>query len=594
MSRATAARCAIYTRKSSDEGLEQEFNSLHAQREACEAYITSQKHEGWTCLPETYDDGGLSGATMERPALQRLLDDIRQGKVDVVVVYKVDRLTRALSDFARIVETFDGHGVSFVSVTQQFNTTSSMGRLTLNVLLSFAQFEREVTGERIRDKIAASKKKGMWMGGTVPLGYDVVDRKLVVNKTEARTVRTIFRRYVELGSLSVLKRDLDAQGIVSKARKPVTGNRPGGLSLSIGGLAVMLRNPAYIGVTRHKDNTYPGEHKAIISQDLWNQVQATLKANSITRRTGTQAIDPSLLAGLVFDSEGHRLIPSHANKSGRRYRYYVSRPLIVQPGDTTQGIRLPAPRLERVISNRLRALFADSGQVLDMLMTQTAADANLDANAQVSGAQEPGRQMPGVQAQQSLISQANTLAVGWEKQSQAKLRAILLALVARIDITTSRIRIHIVPGRFKDVLEREPEPLPPASTITSRRHWKTLSAPVQFKRRGSELRLVIGNATQSQDTKPDPALVKLMVRAHRFRELLIHNEGQSLEAIAKAEGINCSYFTRVLRLAWLAPDLTRAILDGQHPSNLIAETLRRNSNHLPVSWTDQREWIVAA
>jgi len=281
-------RCAIYTRKSSEEGLEQDFNSLDAQREACTAFIASQKHEGWTTLPEMYDDGGFSGATIERPAFQRLLADVGEGKIDVVVVYKVDRLTRSLSDFAKIVDIFDRRDVSFVSVTQQFNTTTSMGRLTLNILLSFAQFEREVTGERIRDKIAASKKKGMWMGGLPSLGYDIQDRKLVINEAEAKTVQYIFRRYTELKSVRLLKADLDAQGIVSKSRKASDGTRYGEKPIARGALYLMLQNRIYRGEIVHKDKNYPGEHEAIIDEALWSEVQAILAGNRADRILGTK------------------------------------------------------------------------------------------------------------------------------------------------------------------------------------------------------------------------------------------------------------------------------------------------------------------
>src|SRR6202041_3057850 len=276
-------RCAVYTRKSSEEGLEQEFNSLDAQREACEAYIVSQRHEGWITLAAGYDDGAYSGGTMERPALQRLLEDIRARKIEIVVVYKVDRLTRSLADFAKIVEILDAQGVSFVSVTQAFNTTSSMGRLTLNILLSFAQFEREVTGERIRDKIAASKKKGMWMGGLPSLGYDVKDRKLIVNETEAATVRHIFRRYVELKSVRELKEDLDCAGIVSKIRTASDGSPYGGQSLARGALYLMLQNRIYRGEIVHKGKSYPGDHEAIIDETLWGDVQTILSGNRVPR-----------------------------------------------------------------------------------------------------------------------------------------------------------------------------------------------------------------------------------------------------------------------------------------------------------------------
>ncbi|GLK76459.1 hypothetical protein GCM10008171_17130 [Methylopila jiangsuensis] len=292
-------RCAVYPRKSSEQGLEQEFNSLDAQREACEAYVASQRHEGWILSPVLYDDGGFSGGSMERPALQRLLADIAAGEIDVVVVYKVDRLTRALSDFARIVELFDRHRVSFVSVTQAFNTTTSMGRLTLNVLLSFAQFEREITGERIRDKIAASKKKGMWMGGQPPLGYDVRERKLVVNEAEAANVRSIFRRYIELGSVRELKAELDASSVISKLRMAADGSRYGGKPFSRGALYLMLSNRIYRGDIVHKTEVYPGEHAAIVDEALFAEAQSILADNRVERTTGSTAAEPSLLAGIV-------------------------------------------------------------------------------------------------------------------------------------------------------------------------------------------------------------------------------------------------------------------------------------------------------
>src|SRR5215831_11234285 len=312
-------RCAIYTRKSSDEGLDQEFNSLRAQREACEAFINSQRHEGWVCLPAVYDDGGFSGATMDLPALRRLLADITAGRVDIVVVYKIDRLTRSLTDFAKIVDILDARGASFVSVTQQFNTTTSMGRLTLNILLSFAQFEREVI--RIRDKIAASKKKGMWMGGVPPLGYRVHDRKLVIVDGEAEIVRTIFRRYAELGSVRLLKEELEARGIKSKSWTSASGRLIGGKAFSRGALYLILQNRLYRGEVVHKGNSHPGEHTPILDPPLWEAVQAQLAGNVAERNSGTNTRPPSLLAGMLFDGDGNRITPTHVVKQGTRYHY---------------------------------------------------------------------------------------------------------------------------------------------------------------------------------------------------------------------------------------------------------------------------------
>ncbi len=326
--RARRLRCAIYTRKSSDEGLEQEFNSLHAQREACEAFIASQRHEGWHVLSAHYDDGGFSGGTMDRPALQRLLADIGAGKIDVVVVYKIDRLTRSLFDFAKIVEAFDAKGVSFVSVTQQFNTTTSMGRLTLNVLLSFAQFEREVTSERIRDKIAASKQKGMWMGGAVPLGYDAVNRKLRINAEEAKTVRLLFELYLKLGSVRQLQEECQRLGLRTKLRTMLDGRQSGGTAFSRGHLYRILSNPIYIGRIPHKGRSYEGEHDAIIDAETWDKVQAQLAMNAGRKRGRASSKHPSLLAGLLFTAEGVPFTPSHAVNHGRRYRYYVERSLL--------------------------------------------------------------------------------------------------------------------------------------------------------------------------------------------------------------------------------------------------------------------------
>src|ERR1700736_1809495 len=310
-------RCAIYTRKSSDEGLEQEFNSLDAQREACEAYIVSQRHAGWVALADMYDDGGLSGGTMERPARKRLLEDIKASKVQTVVVYKVDRLTRSLSDFAKIVDIFDARNASFVSVTQQFNTTTSMGRLTLNMLLSFAQFERDIAGERIRDKIAASKKKGMWMGGNVPLGYDVKDRKLIANETEASTVRVIFRRYAELGSVALLRAELDQQDFVSKRREGASGRLAGGQHFSRGALYLMLQNRIYRGDIVHQGTAYPGQHKAILDPELWQIVQDMLAANRQERALGVGAEAPSLLAGLIVDADGNPMTSTPCHKESQ-------------------------------------------------------------------------------------------------------------------------------------------------------------------------------------------------------------------------------------------------------------------------------------
>ncbi|RYG88394.1 MAG: recombinase family protein [Alphaproteobacteria bacterium] len=354
MSKPATVRCAVYTRKSSEEGLEQEYNSLHAQRDACEAYVKSQVGEGWTCLRTAYDDGGISGGTMDRPGLKQLLADIAAKRIDVVVVYKVDRLTRSLWDFAKIVEVFDAHQVSFVSVTQSFNTTSSMGRLTLNMLLSFAQFEREVTSERIRDKIAASKKKGMWMGGGVPLGYDAVGRTLKINEAEAETVRAIFRRYLELRSVHRLVADLKSDGIKSKRTVSSTGRTRGGCDMNRGALFALLANPAYLGKVRHKGEVYDGLHPAIVEQDLFDAVQAVLAENRYRRGEGSSKRTHSALVGRLFDDAGGALTPTFTKRPGGKiYRYYVASELQRGGQSSTAVGRLPAGPLDQLAANAL-------------------------------------------------------------------------------------------------------------------------------------------------------------------------------------------------------------------------------------------------
>ena len=352
-------RCAVYTRKSSEEGLEQSFNSLEAQREACRSFVLSQKHEGWAVLANHYDDGGFSGGTMERPGLKHLLNDIRAGEVDTVVVYKVDRLTRSLTDFSKIIEIFDSHKVSFVSVTQHFNTTTSMGRLTLNVLLSFAQFEREITGERIRDKIAASKKKGMWMGGLVPLGYDCVDRQLVVNPGEANTVREIFRQYLRLGCVNKVKDLLEHKQIRSKIRTSNAGRTSGGASYSRGALYHLLNNRIYIGETVHRKESYTGQHQPIVPQELWNKVAARLRENNQAHRNGKSHSTPSLLSGKLFDTSGVRFTPTHSVKNGKRYRYYTSQTVVRQAAIKPAITRFPAQELERFVLSQIHRLLQE-------------------------------------------------------------------------------------------------------------------------------------------------------------------------------------------------------------------------------------------
>jgi DNA invertase Pin-like site-specific DNA recombinase len=360
-------RCAVYTRKSSEEGLDMEFNSLDAQREACEAYVASQRSEGWVLVPDRYDDGGISGATLERPALKRLLRDVEAGLIDVVVVYKIDRLSRALTDFSRLVELFEGNSVTFVSVTQSFNTTTSMGRLTLNILLSFAQFEREVIGERIRDKFAASRRKGMWMGGNVPLGYRVESRKLVIDEDAANTVRMIFERFLQIGSATILARTLQAEGIRSRSGKPIDK----------GYLYKLLGNRVYIGEAVHKGASYPGEHQPIISRDLWDKVRSIIGENPNKRAGQSRRQTPALLKGLIFAPNGYAMSPNHTRKKGKLYRYYVTVSVTKLGPETCPVRRLPAGEIEAAVVDQLRVLLVSPEIIVKTWMAARAEDCEI-------------------------------------------------------------------------------------------------------------------------------------------------------------------------------------------------------------------------
>ena len=553
-------RCAIYTRKSSEEGLDQEFNSLQAQREACEAFINSQRHEGWVCLRAAYDDGGFSGATMDRPALQRLLGDIAAGRVDTIVVYKIDRLTRALADFAKIVEILDARGASFVSVTQQFNTTTSMGRLTLNVLLSFAQFEREVIGERIRDKIAASKKKGMWMGGVPPLGYRAENHKLVVIDGEAEIVRSIFRRYMEIGSVRLLKEELDARGINSKSWTSAAGRVIGGKPFSRGAIYLILQNRIYRGEIVHKGQSHPGEHIPIIDQPLWDAVAARLASNSGERNAGTGTREHSLLTGMLFDRDGNRMTPTHAVKKDTRYRYYVSRPLITKhQTKRSTGLRIPAAEVEQLVISRIRQWLLDPGNIYQAI------------------------QLPDLSAQRRLVARAAELGKSWPELPGARQRVVLTALIERIDVGADQIDIHLRPTRLAALLDIAATPLPSAADDET----QTLSVPIRLRRTGREITMRIEGTDPFATAKPDTRLVKLLIRARRFNATLLDSDGVPFAVLAKRQGVSPSYFTRLVRLSYLAPDITEAILDGRQPPDLTADKLLAHSR-LPLTWHEQR------
>jgi len=557
-------RCAIYTRKSSEEGLEQEFNSLAAQREACEAYIRSQHHEGWMLARTRYDDGGFSGGTMERPALQQLLNDIRTGRIDIVVVYKVDRLTRSLADFARLVEIFDGQGVSFVSVTQQFNTTSSMGRLTLNVLLSFAQFEREVTGERIRDKIAASKQNGMWMGGNVPLGYNASARTLAINPAEAKTVRRIFALYLEFGCVRRVKQEADQLGLSTKRSMTADGCERGGKPLSRGHIYRLLANPIYTGQIAHKGQLYPGKHPALIDTETWTAVQDQLAAKARRHRSKVDAAEPSLLAGMLTDGQGNRFTPSHAVRSGRRYRYYVSAAPIAEAREDRAPVwRLAAQEVE--------------GAVIRILVEALTSPAGLLERFGTSG-------MPADQIRK-MLGRAPRLAAAFSgsPRDQAQL---VRGLVEKVIVNKTTIVIKMRPGALLGRDGPSPALEDPSSSAIE------LTAAVAFKRRGVETKLMLPRLDQpNHGTRRDPALIKAIARGRAWFDELVTGRAPSLQALAERDGITRRYIRRLVGLAFLSPELVEAILQGRQPVELTATRLTELD--LPLDWTEQRRLLAS-
>ncbi|MBK6296948.1 MAG: recombinase family protein [Sphingomonadales bacterium] len=543
-------RCAIYCRKSTEEGLDQAFNSLDAQQEACAAYITSQRHEGWTQVKTHYADGGFSGGNIERPALRRLLDDVKAGVVDVIVVYKVDRLTRSLSDFAKIVDILDSRGASFVSVTQSFNTTTSMGRLTLNVLLSFAQFEREVTGERIRDKFAASKRKGMWMGGVVPLGYKVEGRKLVIVEEDAAIVRHIFTRYAELGSGRLLVEELRAEGYRTKVRQLKT-RTVGGIPFGFGMLFNMLSNRTYRGEISHKGEIHQGEQQAIIDEDLWTRVHDRMASNQVARVEKVNGRNPSLLAGVIFDGLGRRMSPSHSKKQNKRFRYYLTRPSeIDREGEPAWSV--PAHEIETRVIALTSALFDDHAR-----LGQICA-------GRASGATE------------------TALAFQIAKQMKAQLAAtharhtLLGALIAKVTIGADGLRVVIdraaLLARLKLPTEGDMAPV-------------ELVVPIARVRRGQDVRLVITSDSRGPD--PDTQLISLLREARTLQLMFRANPDLTILTHAQASGQCRKRLARLMRLSWLSPQITEAILAGRQPSRLTARRLI--ASDIPECWRKQAD-----
>jgi site-specific DNA recombinase len=547
----TKIRCAIYTRKSTEEGLDQEFNSLDAQHEACAAYIASQKHEGWKMLPTRYDDGGISGGTLERPALQRLMADIDAGRVDMVVVYKIDRLTRSLADFARLVERLEAANCSFVSVTQAFNTSSSMGRLTLNVLLSFAQFEREVTAERIRDKIAASKKKGLWMGGIPPLGYDPhpdrTRRELVVSPNEAEVVRRLFRLYETHRCLNAVVREADAQGIRSKRHVFSTGRRQGGGYLTRGQIYHLLTNPIYLGLIRHKEQTFDGQHPAIIEQDLWDRVQQHLKSASARRRgapVGQASGSDAPLKGKVRDETGDILTPTHTTRHGKRQRYYVSNRLISGGTDPT-GWRLPAATFEQAVVDAIAGHLEDHAH-RHAVLTEDDITKSVSASTSVMALAERLR-TKGCEHAAPLIHQ----------------------------VTLGKQTLDI---------QLDPDTVATASGLNDTAVSNALckvSSPFACKRRGVETRIIAGQATPA----PDQTLIRGLRNAHDWSDAL--RSGEPLKTLAQRVGHSERYIRRITSLISLSPQIQSAILDGTQPAQMNLEALVRG--HIPLDWNHQHQ-----
>ncbi|MBO6540458.1 MAG: recombinase family protein [Rhizobiaceae bacterium] len=572
-------RCAIYTRKSTEEGLDQDFNSLDAQYEACAAYIVSQASLGWKLMPDRYDDGGISGGTMERPALQRLLDDLRERRIDVVVVYKIDRLTRSLSDFARIVEIFDEAEASFVSVTQQFNTTTSMGRLTLNVLLSFAQFEREVTAERIRDKIAASKKKGMWMGGTIPLGYRPENRKLVIHQQEAEIVRFLFQRYLKLGSIRATVDEANAKlfpanatagasdtkmgGDLDDALPPSEQREPACRRFSRGQVAHILSNPLYIGKVRHRDQVYEGEHEALVDNEMFERARTLLNMGAPLRRSPTNSPGVHLLQGLVFDQNGAVLRSTYANKKGVRYRYYVSKDAVGRRGHGGVGWRLPAVELERLVERELVRFLNDGVRIGDAVAVYIPTD----------------------QAPQA-ITKARAVRADHDKATPQQKRTTIKMLIERIDLQPAKLLLTISCNGLLSLFGYEPASTSSGDSAASPLR---LECPMSLRRRGVETRLVI-NDNRNVEREPDPNLVSTIVSAHHYLFQLSDGSGRSLSEIAAANDVDRSDFARTLRLAFLSPKLLDGILEGTQPIELTVRHLSRLSD-LPLCWSEQERLL---
>jgi len=544
-----SVRCAIYTRKSTEEGLEEDFNSLDAQREASLAYIKSQHHEGWRAIKKMYNDGGISGATLNRPATCELIEDVKAGQIDTVVVYKVDRLTRSLADFSKLIELFDKHKVSFISVTQQFNTTSSMGRLTLNVLLSFAQFEREITGERIRDKIAASKKKGMWMGGLPPIGYDIQDKKLIINETEAKTVRQIYSLYLELRSVRHVKQECDRLSFRTKVR--AYGEKTtGGTRFSRGHLYSLLKNPLYAGKVKYQNQLYDGQHNPIIDLDLWQSVQDKLNSRAQKRKRNYNHKQTNLLRGIVFDENNSLLKTNYTIKGKKRYRYYVA--------EMQGGWRIPAITLEHAVEKIIRSWLKNEQQLYKQFI-------------------------PLLEDRPDLYQAIKTRAIKLDEEiSQMDLcqkEKAFRSLIGKVNIAQKSITVTL---NREELLERL-QLLDSYNRISDTDVISIVSSHT-ISKRGVEKKIIVPGKAK---TNKDPKLMALVARSHKWIQSLKDGRVSSIAEIAATENMDDGDVSRFIQFAFLAPEIVTSIFEGTQPTDLTTEKLKRLGS-LPHSWSEQK------
>lgn len=579
--RAPVKRCAIYVRKSSEEGLNMSYNSLEAQCDACAAYIASQRHEGWVKLSKVYEDGGYSGGNMERPSLQQLLADVAVGKVDIIVVYKIDRLTRSLTDFARLNEVLDQNNVSFVAVTQQFNTSTSMGRLTLNVLLSFAQFEREVAGERIRDKVAASKKKGLWMGGPVPLGYAAKDRKLIIVPDEADVVRSMFGRYLELRSVHLLQKELEQRGVRSRTRPLKDGRTLGGLVLGRGAIAHMLKNPLYVGLIRFQGDLHQGQHEPIIAKELFDAVRAALNEQSPGEEARIKRPAGDQLKGKVFDGNGFRMQPTYSNKRGVRYHYYTSAKRLRSKADDPDGIRVPAGDLERLVSSAVADRLRDASQMQQWLTPRTLTS---DLPALLKRCADLA----------SLTSCSHS--TGARKAIDLTQKVVVTKKSVEVLISGERLQDELEIGGSSDRQQNmnanadDPHDDDKGHDQNAAGSCLRIVITSHLLRCGKQVKLVLGSDPDGH-RKANPQLVEMIVRTRRWYEGLTSGRYLTLRSIAAEERCDKSYISRLLSIAFLAPDIVERILIGDHAATLTPERLRK-ACPLPTRWEEQRAKLL--